>query len=662
MKIDKLETRLWLAGLAIIVLGAGGLRLAGLSNGLPRYLLGRDETDYFRWTLYLQQYGTLAGSEGEGYPPALLALLIGEQDIVRLVRGSLVQVGDYFLVARLVNVAFACGGVLLGGLIARRVSNSWLAGLLAAGYLAIQVVFVEESRLATAQAPWVAFSLLSLWLLLAARQPLNFPLLFGAFAAGAVSMLFKYQTAPLLVMPLLVILRHGYPDLRRTLPPLAALAAALGALLAWLTFGYHATQIVHTPGSATAAITAESSFELMSFGSSWYQLYQEMGELPYVAVLVTGGVACIWLWRTRSPDLKIDWEGLGWLAVFLAGFYLIMSAFWDVALSKWLPPLNILGIFWAVAVAAIAHLAWQAIRRGFSLALPRRVELSGPPLIALAISLVLTRPIIVRNATIIQDALRPKPSTLAMDWFYANLPQGARIMSEGSQKYLFYVGSGFTRPPQFHAASTASLSSEPLRAYQERGYEYLVAVSDGDGHFSAPLPAEFTSQAQTVLTLTADQYALPKLIVYHIPPLQNHVRYLWFGASDEISFRGFDLPRQTITAGQTLDLTLYWMSVKPTPADEVVFVHVWNEATKTLAGSQDNPPNHGNSPTWSWVGDMQFLTDAYQIPISPAAPPGQYAIRIGMYDASTGSRLPITEIQGAAAGTEVTLANVTIQK
>ncbi len=652
---------LWATALGVIVVAAGVIRLIGLWNGLPRYLLGRDETDYYRWTQYFQQHGTLAGSDGEGYPPALLALLIGEQKIVNLFRGEAAQVGDHYLAARLINVMFACGGVLLGGLIGQRLSGSWLGGFVAAGYLAIQPEFVEESRLATAQPPWIVFSLLSLWLLLIAREPLNYRLLMAAFITGAISMLFKYQTAPLLVMPLLIMARHGCRDIRRTAPPFAVITIFLAALLTWLYFGYQATEIVNTPGSATVAIVGRTSLELMSFGNSWHRLLQEMGGAPYAVVLGVGSIASIALWRMKSPHMKFDWEGLGWLAIFIFGFYLLMSFFWDVAMSKWLPVLNILGILWAVAVAAIAYAALALGERLLKAEAPRWITYIAPIGIAAAIAAYFAWPMADRDLVSIQDHIRPNPMTISMDWFYANLPQGARIMAEGNLRYLFYVGSGFSRPPQFHA-SAASLYSEPISAFQDQGYEYLVADSSVEGYFADPNNAEFLNTAEPVLTLTGSDYANPNLIVFRIPPKQQFVRYLWFGSTHEISFRGFDLSSATLKPGATLDLALYWMSVKPTTANNIVFIHLWNEATNILAASQDNPPNHGNSPTWQWVGDMQFFIDGYQIRISDEAPPGEYSLRIGMYDADTRQRLPIAEVDGTGVGNYVELARVTIQK
>jgi hypothetical protein len=37
----------------------------------------------------------------------------------------------------------------------------------------------------------------------------------------------------------------------------------------------------------------------------------------------------------------------------------------------------------------------------------------------------------------------------------------------------------------------------------------------------------------------------------------------------------------------------------------------------------------------------EILTDEYEIIVDPDAPPGEYVIEIGMYDASTGQRLSV---------------------
>jgi len=661
--LSKSELTRWIIPLILIVILSGGIRLMGLANGLPRYIMGRDETDYFQWVTHYRRTGSISGTAWDGYPPALFVLLLAEEKIVDAVRGSAVQVGEYFLVARLVNVLFGALTVLMTGLIARRLSGSPLAGLLAALLLATHVDFIEESRLGTANPPWAFFTALSLWLVLAASERPDGSLtaansggssnkthqvffLWAAFVAGAISMLLKYQTAPLLVLPFIIMLRRGWADRKRSALNFILMGASLIALIGWLGFIYGATDIVNTPGSGTAALVGRANpFAITSLADNVSAVYAAMGGWPVVLlIIVVGAGAALRLRHT----LKFDWEGLGLLTLFMAAFFWIMSLFWQVAIVKWLPVLNILLIIEAMGIAAVAHSV-------AAMPIPQRLRQSAASFVIIGFTIFLIWPQVTRYWLTLPNLIRPNPAAASMDWLYANTPQGARVLGN---HYLFYIGSGFSRPPQFHSAqeSTLSASVEDLRA---RGYEYAIVEATAET-LADPRFAEFEAQTERVAVFTGEAYAPPGQIIFRLPPLPKNMRYLWFGNEREISFRGFDLPDATVKAGSTLRLTLYWMSVKPTPANNIVFVHVWDEATKTLIAGQDNPPDHGNSPTWGWTGDMQFVIDGYNIAIPAESKPGNYAIRIGMYDAGNGRRLPITEVGGTAVGTAVELATITI--
>ncbi len=650
-KNPRLEIIRWFIPLAIITLFAGGIRLLGLKHGLPRYIIGRDEVDYHHWVTHYRHTGELSGTAWDGYPPALFVLLLGEEWLVDSILGPARQVGDYFLVARWVNVGFGALTVLLTGLVARRISGSQLAGLLATLLIATQVDFIEESRLGTANPPWIFFTVLSLWLLLLARNPFNYKLLFAAFVAGALSMLFKYQTAPLLILPFLIMLRHDWANRRRLLMNVALFGGLLALLLGWLWFGYGATEIVNTPGSGTAAIIGRANpLKIISLKDNILLIFSAIGGAPVCILIVAGFLAAFWL----RPTLTFDWEGLSLLALFVAAFFWIMSLFWVVAIVKWLPVLNISLLLSALSMAALANSIITVVKKARGLPSSLAWGVAGLSVVGLAGFLIW--PQVERYWLTLPQITRPLPAVMSMDWLYANAPQGARVV--GNQP-LFYAGSGFTRPPQFHSAYVSPFD-DTVDGFRARGYEYLIVETTED-LLAQPRNAELREQAEQVAAFTGDAYAEPGQIIYRLTPQQQYVRYLWFGAQNEISFRGFDLSRRTITPGAMLTLTLYWMSVKPTSANNIVFVHVWNEATQTLIAQKDNPPNYGNSPTWAWVGDMQFISDNYQIAIPAEAQPGTYLIRIGMYDADTHRRLPISEVDGTPVGDVLDLIRIVIQ-
>jgi hypothetical protein len=92
--------------------------------------------------------------------------------------------------------------------------------------------------------------------------------------------------------------------------------------------------------------------------------------------------------------------------------------------------------------------------------------------------------------------------------------------------------------------------------------------------------------------------------------------------------------------GAELRLTLYWQTSAPLAEDYTVFAHLLDQ-TGWLRGGQDNPPRAGTYPTSAWVPDA-WVVDAYRIPLAPDAPPGAYAIEVGMYPSAGGPRLQVT--------------------
>jgi hypothetical protein len=89
-----------------------------------------------------------------------------------------------------------------------------------------------------------------------------------------------------------------------------------------------------------------------------------------------------------------------------------------------------------------------------------------------------------------------------------------------------------------------------------------------------------------------------------------------------------------------------------------VFTHL-TAPDGTTWGQWDNQPQQGRSPTTRWVPG-QVVADQYQIPVSKDAQTGPLALRVGMYDLLTMTRLPVLDGKGTIAGDSVTVAEIEI--
>jgi mannosyltransferase len=124
-----------------------------------------------------------------------------------------------------------------------------------------------------------------------------------------------------------------------------------------------------------------------------------------------------------------------------------------------------------------------------------------------------------------------------------------------------------------------------------------------------------------------------------------------------ITLDGVDLSATQLKPGDTLRATLHWSDTAPVDTDYTVFVHILDASEKVVA-QQDQQPVAGARPTSSWfAGDV--ILDGYTLQLPKLLPPGDYPIEVGMYNASTGERLPVTR-DGTLAGDRIIVAKLRI--
>jgi mannosyltransferase len=115
---------------------------------------------------------------------------------------------------------------------------------------------------------------------------------------------------------------------------------------------------------------------------------------------------------------------------------------------------------------------------------------------------------------------------------------------------------------------------------------------------------------------------------------------------------------QTASPGDVLVLDLFWRAEAKVGDDYTVFTHLVGQAYNPrtegpLWGQHDSQPAEGGYPTSQWlVGDV--IVDRHRLAIDADAPPGEYALHVGMY-AADGPRLPIRAADGATLGDHVVL-------
>jgi len=114
-----------------------------------------------------------------------------------------------------------------------------------------------------------------------------------------------------------------------------------------------------------------------------------------------------------------------------------------------------------------------------------------------------------------------------------------------------------------------------------------------------------------------------------------------------IAFLGYDLNFPPVS-GETLDMTLYFRALRDGDRDDYAFFcHLVDDLGFRWGGE-----TFFHYPSLQWrEGDVMLFRQ--QIEIAPGAPPGAYALDLGVYSASLDARLPVLNDAGQMAGTAV---------
>jgi len=106
-----------------------------------------------------------------------------------------------------------------------------------------------------------------------------------------------------------------------------------------------------------------------------------------------------------------------------------------------------------------------------------------------------------------------------------------------------------------------------------------------------------------------------------------------------IRLHGVDMTR----VGGGLVAQLVWQSLAPLATSEKVFMHLIGPDGNLIAQSDALPA--GGYGTEQWV-EGEVVLDEHRLALPPDLPPGDYRLRVGMYDLATGARLTATGSNG----------------
>jgi len=134
-------------------------------------------------------------------------------------------------------------------------------------------------------------------------------------------------------------------------------------------------------------------------------------------------------------------------------------------------------------------------------------------------------------------------------------------------------------------------------------------------------------------------YGLPPRVTTHALPSTATTLSADFGGM--VQLIGYDAQPQ----GDRLIVDWYWRGTGQVDQPYVVFNHLLNDRNEVVA-QQDSRPQAGQPLMTCWQSG-EIYHDQQVLELKPDLPVGQYALEMGLYNAVTAQRVPVTENGGA---------------
>ena len=121
----------------------------------------------------------------------------------------------------------------------------------------------------------------------------------------------------------------------------------------------------------------------------------------------------------------------------------------------------------------------------------------------------------------------------------------------------------------------------------------------------------------------------------------------------------FRLDQASAPRGGAIHLVLYWTANARLRVNYTVFTHLADPTAHPVAQNDAEPQNRAY-PTSVWQAGEE-VEDPHTIDIPAATPPGQYQLVVGLYDHTTGIRVPLNRARSSDSLDSIRLSTITIE-
>jgi hypothetical protein len=380
-------------------------------------------------------------------------------------------------------------------------------------------------------------------------------------------------------------------------------------------FGRHAVEFAFGPFAgfpANCTPQLQNQLCALVYGSHWLP-----GMVVFALMLVCVAVQ-LWFWRKRRSVILS-------LAVFVP---LALGYFFNAVQTFFFPRFLLYSVpFLLILVAGGLNTLARLPGKGW-----RWIGLAVVGLYALACVPVLHR-------------FYTTPTTAAEDWRPA-LAQAAPWVQNGDGVLHEYVwAAGYAHAywqstthatlAHFHQAERAAQIDQLLQKYPRLWLlQYQVAISDPNAS-NARYLLQNSALAMAVTENTADVglFLAPNSALNYqsAPPTATNP----FANGVQVQFAPVNALAK---AGDAIAVQVFWQVPEALAPEPHIFLHLVNAAGE-VATQQDGLP-HNNATTWQALSGLPAQADYRALLLPADLPTGTYSLHLGLYDPTSGQRIP----------------------
>lgn len=239
-------------------------------------------------------------------------------------------------------------------------------------------------------------------------------------------------------------------------------------------------------------------------------------------------------------------------------------------------------------------------------------------------------------------------------WLYWQAPDSNKLPAPEGAIRLALIGEGEPVSADFPLLDSVG-PFDSWQPGQVRRAVYHLPTSHRLSGSRAEIGVTLLSGArQRQATTTLGSIELKSRLRQFKPPPIAHRTNISFANPTLLRLIGYDLPSTELAGADALSVTLYWQAEAEMETNYTVFVQLLNSDWWVVA-QQDLQPQAGAAPTTTWLPG-EILADVYTLSLPDNLPPGNYQLIAGMYDSTTGGRMPVS-----TGGDFVDLGRVTIR-